>query len=208
VLKNKNQQTTTMKWGIPIKARRPVGFMEPCIPTAAAKVPEGPMWVHEIKHDGYRLIVRRSGDRMRLFTRRGYDWSERYSRIVDAAKRLKGSFVIDGEAVVSDKYGIADLGFDVDPQAGPFAFEGYTLLEMLKIAPVVQYYDVYADVLNFQRIGTVANPSFGAKFAVIAFRAVSDLIIIAALKRLFDSARRAAAGFDLRPAMKTPRGRG
>lgn len=67
------------------------------------------MWVHEIKHDGYRLIVRRSGDRVRLFTRRGYDWSDRYPRIVEAAKRLKGSFVIDGETVVSDKHGIADF---------------------------------------------------------------------------------------------------
>jgi ATP-dependent DNA ligase len=90
-----------MEWSKPVKARRPMGFIEPCIPTVAAKVPEGPMWVHEIKHDGYRLIVRRSGDRVWLFTRRGYDWSDRYPRIVEAAKRLKGSFVIDGETVVS-----------------------------------------------------------------------------------------------------------
>jgi ATP-dependent DNA ligase len=75
-----------MKWSKSIKGRRPVGFIEPCIPTAAAKVPEGPMWVHEIKYDGYRLIVRRSGDRVRLFTRRGYDWSDRYPSIVEAAK--------------------------------------------------------------------------------------------------------------------------
>jgi ATP-dependent DNA ligase len=84
----------TMKWSQPIKARRPVGLVELCIPTAAAKVPEGLKWVHEIKHDGYRLIVRRSGDRVRLFTRRGYDWSDRYPGIVEAAKRVKGSFVI------------------------------------------------------------------------------------------------------------------
>jgi hypothetical protein len=35
------------------------GFVDPCIPTLAAKPPSGPDWVHEIKHDGYRLIVRR-----------------------------------------------------------------------------------------------------------------------------------------------------
>jgi hypothetical protein len=50
-----------MKRSNPVKARRPVGFIEPCIPTVAAKVPEGPIWVHEIKHDGYRLQVRRDG---------------------------------------------------------------------------------------------------------------------------------------------------
>jgi ATP-dependent DNA ligase len=39
--------------------------------------------VHEIKHDGYRLQVRRDGDAVRLFTRRGFDWTERYPAIAD-----------------------------------------------------------------------------------------------------------------------------
>ncbi len=51
------------------------GYITPCIPTRAYKVPAGPDWVHEIKHDGYRLQVRRDGDAVRLFTRRGYDWT-------------------------------------------------------------------------------------------------------------------------------------
>jgi bifunctional non-homologous end joining protein LigD len=54
------------------------GFIDPCIPTLAAKPPSGPGWDHEIKHDGYRLIVRRDGEAVRLFTRRGYDWTDRY----------------------------------------------------------------------------------------------------------------------------------
>jgi bifunctional non-homologous end joining protein LigD len=53
------------------------GFVAPCIPTRAVKPPAGRGWVHEIKHDGYRLQVRREGDVNRLFTRRGYDWSGR-----------------------------------------------------------------------------------------------------------------------------------
>ena len=48
----------------------PPGFVDPCIPSLAFKPPAGPGWVHEIKHDGYRLIVRRDGDTVRLFTRR------------------------------------------------------------------------------------------------------------------------------------------
>src|SRR5882757_5611809 len=43
------------------------GFVEPCIPTRAAKAPVGPDWVHEFKHDGYRLIARRDGATVRLF---------------------------------------------------------------------------------------------------------------------------------------------
>jgi len=45
---------------------------------AGTKVPAGPDWIHEIKHDGYRLIIQREGKRVRLFTRNGYDWSDRY----------------------------------------------------------------------------------------------------------------------------------
>ncbi|MFL6815952.1 MAG: DNA ligase, partial [Bradyrhizobium sp.] len=62
------------------------------------------------KHDGYRLIVQREGKRVRLFTRRGYDWSDRYPLIVKGALRLrKNSFVIDGEAVVLGPDGISDF---------------------------------------------------------------------------------------------------
>ena len=55
---------------------------EPCIPTKAAKVPDRPEWIHEIKHDGYRLIVQREGKRVRLFTRNGHDWSDRFPLII------------------------------------------------------------------------------------------------------------------------------
>jgi ATP-dependent DNA ligase len=46
-------------------------MFEPCIPTRGTKVPVGPDWIHEIKHDGYRLTVYRDGKRVRLFTRKG-----------------------------------------------------------------------------------------------------------------------------------------
>jgi hypothetical protein len=67
------------------------GFVDPCISTLTAKPPSGPDWVHEIKHDGYRLIVRRDGSAVRLFTRRGYDWTDRYPAIATAAAKLRAS---------------------------------------------------------------------------------------------------------------------
>src|SRR5215218_7300460 len=85
-------------------------FFPPCLPTRANRVATGPEWVHEIKHDGYRLIVRRDGDRVRLYTRRGYNWSGRYPLIIDAIRRLKvRSVVIDGEAVVCGEDGRSDF---------------------------------------------------------------------------------------------------
>jgi bifunctional non-homologous end joining protein LigD len=83
---------------------------EPCIPTRGTKVPAGPEWVHEIKHDGYRLIVQREGKRVRLFTRNSYDWTDRYPLIVEAALRNRAaSFVLDGEAVLLGVDGISDF---------------------------------------------------------------------------------------------------
>ena len=90
--------------------RRPSGFIEPCRPGKAVRPPSGPEWVHEIKHDGFRLMVRREGPRVRCFTRNGHDWSDRFPAIMDAASRLKApSFLIDGEAVVCRPDGVSDF---------------------------------------------------------------------------------------------------
>jgi bifunctional non-homologous end joining protein LigD len=87
------------------------GFVPPCIPTRAPKPPSGPDWVHEILHDGYRLLVRRDGDLVRLFTRHGYDWADRYPAIAGTAAMLRlsraRSFTLDGEAVVTGADGVA-----------------------------------------------------------------------------------------------------
>jgi bifunctional non-homologous end joining protein LigD len=83
---------------------------QPCIPTPATKVPNGADWIHEIKHDGYRLIVQREGKRVRLFTRNGHDWSDRFPVIIEAALRNRiSSFVIDGEAVLLGVDGRSDF---------------------------------------------------------------------------------------------------
>ena len=84
------------------------GFIEPCLPSSADKPPSGPEWVHEIKHDGYRLMARRDPVGIRLLTRNGHDWSPRYPLIVEAVNALKAhSCLIDGEAVVCDHNGLA-----------------------------------------------------------------------------------------------------
>src|SRR5262245_24199363 len=75
-------------------------FCEPCLPSPAAKPPGGSGWLHEIKHDGFRMLVRRDAGGVRLFTRNGHDWTGRFPLIARAALSLKAaSFLIDGEAV-------------------------------------------------------------------------------------------------------------
>jgi bifunctional non-homologous end joining protein LigD len=81
-----------------------------CIPTAGKAVPAGAEWFHEIKFDGYRLRVERDGDRVRLITRGGHDWTKRYPWIIEAAlKNRRKQFVIDGEAVILSINGISDF---------------------------------------------------------------------------------------------------
>ena len=79
-------------------------------PHPSTKVPSHPDWLHEIKYDGYRLIVVRDGDRVKLLTRNGYDWSNRYPWIVESALRNRQrQFVIDGEAVILGVDGRSDF---------------------------------------------------------------------------------------------------
>jgi bifunctional non-homologous end joining protein LigD len=90
------------------KVRPRSAFVAPYIPTQALKPPAGPEGIHEIKHDGYRLQVRRDGEVVRLFTRKGYDWSDRYPAIAVTAMKLRAqSFTLDGEACVCGPDGVA-----------------------------------------------------------------------------------------------------
>jgi bifunctional non-homologous end joining protein LigD len=86
----------------------PAGFVIPAQPFKASNPPSGADWVHEIKHDGYRLIVRRDGPTVRLYSRNALDWTARLSAIATAAHRIKAkSFTIDGEAVVLGPDGLS-----------------------------------------------------------------------------------------------------
>jgi bifunctional non-homologous end joining protein LigD len=78
------------------------GFIKPALPCSADDPPIGGNWIHEIKHDGYRLMVRRGSGSVRLLTRNGRDWSARFPLILEAAGLLRvRSCLIDGEAPLS-----------------------------------------------------------------------------------------------------------
>jgi bifunctional non-homologous end joining protein LigD len=94
----------------------------------ADKIPARSEWIHEIKYDGYRMMLIREQDRVRLISRGGHDWAKHFPLIVEAALKLhKGHFVIDGETVVLDKDGVWDFGALAsrkhDARAQPYAFD-------------------------------------------------------------------------------------
>ena len=82
--------------------------IEPCLPSPAERPPSGSNWIHEIKHDGFRLMARRDPVGIRLITSRGNDWRNRYPLVVEAVNHLKiRSCLIDGEVVCCDEKGVA-----------------------------------------------------------------------------------------------------
>src|SRR4029077_19384039 len=94
----------------PAPVHHPPGFIEPCLPTLGHTVPSGPQWVHEIKHDGLRFICRRDADRVRVFSRRGNDYTDRVPLIAEALAKLRvKSVTIDGEGVVCRSDGVSDF---------------------------------------------------------------------------------------------------
>ncbi len=92
-----------------IRAKLPDTF-SPQLATLVSEVPSDAGWIYEIKFDGYRLLARVEGDDVRLFTRRGNDWSDRMPGLVAAVRALGiGSGWIDGEIVVSGTHGAPDF---------------------------------------------------------------------------------------------------
>jgi bifunctional non-homologous end joining protein LigD len=78
----------------------PIGFIPPCLPTKASTTPSGALWLHEIKHDGFRVIARKDGTKVRLYSRPGNDLTYRFPLIAETVAGLPSrSCVIDGEAV-------------------------------------------------------------------------------------------------------------
>jgi len=131
----------------------------PCIPQRVKRAPSGEHWLHEIKHDGFRLIARRVGKTVKLYSKGGGQWSSRYPLIAEAIAGLRvSSIVLDGEAVILDHAGNHD--FDAlwqrthDHEARLLAFD---LLELngedYRTRPLIERKKCLARLLKAPRAG-------------------------------------------------------
>ena len=104
------------------RSRAPVTSFAPCLPRLAKTPPTGPDWIYEIKHDGFRIIARRDGEKVRLISRNGKDLTYRFPLAVQAVAALPvNSCVIDAEAIVSDSTGLAVFNLIRSYRNGPRA---------------------------------------------------------------------------------------
>ena len=90
------------------KAPKLPDFVEPQLTQLVEKPPSGPGWVHEVKFDGYRIQLRVEKGKTRLFTRKGLDWTAKFSAIAHAAAKLPDS-ILDGEVCALDHNGAPDF---------------------------------------------------------------------------------------------------
>ena len=89
------------------RVARRLGIIEPCLPSPAKASPSGPGWLHEIKHDGFRILARRDSTGVRLITRAGNEFSHRFPFMAMAVGKLPvRSCLVDGEAIVCDENGL------------------------------------------------------------------------------------------------------
>jgi len=86
-------------------SKAPPAFMEPQLATLVDEVPAGTSWIHEIKYDGYRLLLAVGEGVATAWTRNGLDWSDKFKALVKAAAKLPAGCLIDGEAVALDDDG-------------------------------------------------------------------------------------------------------
>jgi bifunctional non-homologous end joining protein LigD len=139
-------------------------FCEPCLPSPVDHPPAGGDWIHEIKHDGFRLLARRGTLGVRLFTRNGHDWTERFPLIFEALAALKvATCLIDGEAVTCTEAGLAD--FDgLRNRRGDVHLCAFDLLELdgrdLRLNPLTDRRRLLAKLLRKARAGLLLNAQF------------------------------------------------
>src|SRR4051794_30960765 len=156
------------------------GFIEPCLPTRTAHPPLGPGWLHEIKHDGFRLMPRREGGRVNLLTRRGYNWTQRFKLIADAVANLRcRSCLIDGEAVACDDQGIPDFKLLIrDRKYGLAQLYAFDLLELdgqdLRRDPIEARKRALNKLLGSDRAGLLISQPIDAP-ADVAFKHICQL---------------------------------
>jgi bifunctional non-homologous end joining protein LigD len=88
----------------------PAGFIRPCEPPLTDHPPAGPGWLHEIKHDGFRILAWKQGEGVKVRSRRAADFTDRFSRITEAVRNLNVDVAMTGdEAVVFQDDGRSDF---------------------------------------------------------------------------------------------------
>ena len=162
------------------RTRPGLGIIEPCLPSPVKVPPSGPGWIHEIKHDGFRIMARRDGAGVRLITRAGNDFSGRFPFIAIAVSHLPvRSCLIDGEAIVCDEDGLAV--FDLIRRHGTVTNAEHCAFDLLELdgrdlrhETIEKRKESLAELLSGSRHSLIFNECFKEDGAIV-FREACQL---------------------------------
>ncbi len=148
------------------RTRPGLGIIEPCLPSPAKAPPSDPGWIHEIKHDGFRILARKDSAGVRLFTRHGNDFTSRFPLAVDAVTRLPAhSFLLDGEPIVTNDRSLAVFDLIRHKRHGEDAvLIAFDLIELdgedLRHTPIEERKRTLAKLVRRPHAGIVLNEVF------------------------------------------------
>ena len=155
------------------RPRLPTASLEPSLPSLAKTPPTGPDWIHEIKHDGFRVMARRDGKKVRLISRKGKDLTYRFPLVVQAVAALPiHSCLIDGEAIVGDATGLAVFSLIRSYRNGPRAtLCAFDLIEIdgedLRWRPIEDRKAALKKLIGDKHPGIAFNKHFDVEGAVV-----------------------------------------
>jgi bifunctional non-homologous end joining protein LigD len=150
---------------LPLRTRRSVGFIQPCLPSPAERPPSGAGWIHEIKHDGFRIMARRDGAGDQLISRHGNDFTSRFPLAAAAVSALSARwFLIDGEAICPDENGLAVFDLIHKRHGEDAVLIAFDLIELdgedLRRTPIEQRKRTLAKLVRRPHAGIVLNEVF------------------------------------------------
>jgi ATP-dependent DNA ligase len=177
------------------RSRPGLGIIEPCLPSPAKAPPSGPGWIHEVKHDGFRILARRDSAGVRFITRAGNDFTFRFPVAAAAVAALPAhSFLIDGEMIVTDETGLAV--FDLirrrrhECEAVLVAFD---LIELegkdLRRLPIESRKRMLSKLVRGPRPGIVLNDYFEGNGEMVACKLGCEGIVSKRLGSTYSSGR-------------------
>ena len=155
------------------RSRWNAGLIEPCLPRPVKEPPSGPGWIHEIEHHGYRIMARRDAAGVQLITGNGNDFADRFPFIAAAVASLPvRSCLIDGEAIVGGKSGLAEFDLSRRQRYHESAVLcAFDLIELdgkdLRLAPIEQRKATLARLLQHQHHGIVFNAHYEGEGVVV-----------------------------------------
>ena len=136
----------------------------PQLPSPVDAPPEGPGWIHEIKFDGYRTLIRKDGEKVRFQTRQGLDWTERYEALIPAVQALDcETALLDGEIAVQDARGATSLeqlqGALSENRGHDLLFYAFDLLHVggrdLTALPLIERKDLLRRLVPFEETSRI-----------------------------------------------------